>query len=175
MTYLKNLWRSWLWRRELIARITETYGLTRYGGDVAELVRRYRLQKRYNPGRAAPLAPGGDIGCACESDHTPGGSVAPEPEKPVAATPRGGNDAGDSPWRYNPGRVISVNEQPVKVKGHTGAEIKAAAIAQGVHIQQNFVLQEELPNGKSRVVGDHDDVRLREGSRFTAILSDDNS
>jgi hypothetical protein len=27
---------------ELIARITETYGLTRYGGDVAELVRRYR-------------------------------------------------------------------------------------------------------------------------------------
>jgi multiubiquitin len=73
--------------------------------------------------------------------------------------------------------IISVNEQPVKLQGHaaTGAEIKAAAIAQGVHIQQNFVLQEELPNGTSRVVGDNDKVHLREHLRFTAIAPDDNS
>lgn len=73
--------------------------------------------------------------------------------------------------------VVSVNEQPVKLDGKTatGAEIKAAAIKQGVHIQQNFVLQEELPNGMSRVVGDSDVVHLREHLRFTAIAPDDNS
>jgi Multiubiquitin len=73
--------------------------------------------------------------------------------------------------------TVSVNEQPVKLHGHsaTGAEIKAAAIAQGVHIQLNFVLQEELPNGTSRIVGDHDKVHLREHLRFTAIAPDDNS
>lgn len=73
--------------------------------------------------------------------------------------------------------VVSVNEQPVKLQGKTatGAEIKAAAIKQGVHIQQNFVLQEELPNGMSRVVGDTDAVHLREHLRFTAIAPDDNS
>jgi hypothetical protein len=73
--------------------------------------------------------------------------------------------------------VVTVNEQPVTLHGEkaTGAQIKAAAIAQGVQIQQNFVLQEELPNGKSRVVGDNDEVHLREHLRFTAIAPDDNS
>lgn len=73
--------------------------------------------------------------------------------------------------------VITVNEQPVSLKGHsaTGTEIKAAAIAQSVAIQPNFVLQEELPNGTSRIVGDNDVVRLREHLRFTAIAPDDNS
>jgi hypothetical protein len=73
--------------------------------------------------------------------------------------------------------TVTVNEQPVKLQGQkaTGSEIKAAAIAQGVLIQQNFVLQEELPNGTSRVVGDNDEVHLREHLRFTAIAPDDNS
>jgi hypothetical protein len=73
--------------------------------------------------------------------------------------------------------TIYVNDQPVKLEGPTatGAEIKAAAIKQGVQIHQNFVLQEELPNGTSRIVGDHDEVRLREHLRFTAIAPDDNS
>ncbi len=73
--------------------------------------------------------------------------------------------------------TISVNEMPVKIKGHsaTGAEIKAAAIAQGVLIKQNFVLQEELPNGTSRIIGDADSVHLRDHLRFTAIAPDDNS
>lgn len=73
--------------------------------------------------------------------------------------------------------TITVNEQPVKLRGDsaTGAEIKAAAIAQGVQIQQNFVLQEELPNGTSRIVGDKDKVKLREHLRFTALAPDDNS
>ena len=72
---------------------------------------------------------------------------------------------------------VLVNEQPVKLEGKsaTGAQIKAAAIAQGVAIQQNFVLQEELANGTSRIIGDGDEVRLREHLRFTAIAPDDNS
>ena len=73
--------------------------------------------------------------------------------------------------------TVTVNEQPVKLHGKiaTGTQIKTAAIAQGVHIQQNFILQEELPNGTSRVIGDDDEVYLREHLRFTAIAPDDNS
>jgi Multiubiquitin len=73
--------------------------------------------------------------------------------------------------------IVTVNEQPVKLHGHsaTGNEIKTAAINQGVQIQLNFVLQEELPNGTSRIVGDNDKVHLREHLRFTAIAPDDNS
>ena len=40
---------------ELIARITETYGLRDYGGDVAELVRRYRWREHLVP--SAPEKP----------------------------------------------------------------------------------------------------------------------
>lgn len=78
---------------------------------------------------------------------------------------------------HQPPVTITVNEQPVILVGRhaTGVEIKAAAIGQGVAIQQNFVLQEELPNGTSRIVGDHDTVHLREHLRFTAIAPDDNS
>jgi hypothetical protein len=73
--------------------------------------------------------------------------------------------------------TITVNEQPVSLTGTTatGVKIKSAAIAQGVAIQANFVLQEELPNGTSRVVGDSDEVHLRAHLRFTAIAPDDNS
>lgn len=73
--------------------------------------------------------------------------------------------------------TVSVNEQPVKLHGKTatGAEIIGAAIAQGVHIEANFILQEELPNGTDRVIGPKDVVHLREHLRFTAIAPDDNS
>ena len=72
---------------------------------------------------------------------------------------------------------ITVNEQPVTLAGKvaTGSQIKAAAIAQGVAIQTNFVLQEEIPNGTSKIIGDGDEVHLREHLRFTAIAPDDNS
>jgi len=73
--------------------------------------------------------------------------------------------------------TVTVNEQAVQLDGKmaTGSQIKAAAIAQGVLIQPNFVLQEELPNGTSRVIGDSDPVHLRPHLRFTAIAPDDNS
>ena len=75
---------------------------------------------------------------------------------------------------------VTVNEQKVRLQKPqdnkvTGAAIKAAAIAEGVAIQPNFVLQEELPNGTSRIIGDNDAVYLRAHLRFTAIAPDDNS
>ena len=72
---------------------------------------------------------------------------------------------------------IEVNGRTVQMteKEATGAEIKRAAIAQGVTIQPNFVLQQELANGSSRVIGDTDEVRLHEKLSFTAIAPDDNS
>lgn len=84
---------------------------------------------------------------------------------------------GEEHGRGHPQITVNVNEQPVALTGHnaTGAEIKGAAIAQGVLIQPNFVLQEELPNGTSRIVGDADSVHLRPHLRFTAIAPDDNS
>lgn len=78
---------------------------------------------------------------------------------------------------HEPLVTVSVNEQPVTLQGHTatGLGIKEAAMAQGVLIQLNFVLQEELPNGTSRIEGDNDRVHLRQHLRFTAIAPDDNS
>ena len=73
--------------------------------------------------------------------------------------------------------VVQVNGRSVTLEAGvaTGIEIKQAAIAQGAHIQENFVLQQELANGSSQIVGDHDEVKLREHMRFTAIAPDDNS
>lgn len=85
--------------------------------------------------------------------------------------------SSQSPPEHDREVIVSVNEQPVRLAGQsaTGAQIKAAAIHQGVLIQPNFVLQEELPNGTSRVIGDADVVHLRPHLRFTAIAPDDNS
>ena len=73
--------------------------------------------------------------------------------------------------------TIEVNGQKVEMPQGpaTGLEIKDAAIKQSVAIQPNFVLQQELPNGTSKVIGDDDKVDLRENLSFTAIAPDDNS
>ena len=73
--------------------------------------------------------------------------------------------------------TIHVNNKPVQVDGPkaTGLQIKQAAIAQGVSIQPNFQLLEELGNGRTRVVADGDDVTVNSQSRFVAIAPDDNS
>ena len=73
--------------------------------------------------------------------------------------------------------VIIVNGQEVKMTGHsaTGEEIKSNAITQGVLIQQNFILHQELPNGTEKIIGDHDTVKLHKHLHFTAIAPDDNS
>lgn len=72
---------------------------------------------------------------------------------------------------------IEVNSRQVFLpdKETNGAEIKAAAIAQNVAIQLNFVLQQELANGSSKVIGDNDTVKIHHKMSFTAIAPDDNS
>lgn len=73
--------------------------------------------------------------------------------------------------------TITVNEQPVEIPGPktTGLEVKQAAIAQGVKIELGFVLSEELPNHRTRIVGDNDEVTINKKSRFVAVAPDDNS
>ncbi len=72
---------------------------------------------------------------------------------------------------------ITVNERPVVLQDRntTGLEIKKAAIAQKVPIKEDFILQQELPNGGQRVIGDNDPVKAHPHDRFTAIDRDDNS
>ena len=73
--------------------------------------------------------------------------------------------------------TIEVNDHKVEMPAGpaTGREIKEVAIKQDVNIQVNFVLQVQLPNGSSRVIGDEDKVPLTEHLAFTAIAPDDNS
>lgn len=73
--------------------------------------------------------------------------------------------------------TIEVNDHKIEMPAvpATGLEIKEAAIKQGVNIQLNFVLQVQLPNGSSKIVGDGDKVPLTEHLSFTAIAADDNS
>jgi hypothetical protein len=75
---------------------------------------------------------------------------------------------------------IKVNEQAVNlpdVPGRdeaTGAEIKEAAIAQGVNIQSDFPLF-EIKGQRLEPVGDAQTVHVHHGQRFTAVAPDDNS
>lgn len=73
--------------------------------------------------------------------------------------------------------TITVNGRPVSIRGPktTGRAIKEAAIAAGVPIQMDFILSEELPNRKTRLVRDEDEISIHEGSAFIALANDDNS
>ncbi len=73
--------------------------------------------------------------------------------------------------------TITVNEKPVSIDGPrvTGRQIREAAIQAGLPIGLDFMLTEELPNGRSRVVGDDDVVTVNKNSRFDAVAGDDNS
>ena len=72
---------------------------------------------------------------------------------------------------------IEVNDHKVEMPAGpaTGLEIKEAAIKAGVKIDLSFVLQVQLPNGSSKVVGNKDKIPLTEHLAFTAIAADDNS
>jgi hypothetical protein len=73
--------------------------------------------------------------------------------------------------------TITVNGKPVSIAGPktTGRLIKEAAIVAGLPIQLDFILSEELPNRKTRLVRDDDKVSIHEGSAFVALANDDNS
>ncbi len=55
-----------------------------------------------------------------------------------------------------------------------GAEIKAAAIAQGVAIQPSFPLF-QVKGNKLAPIGDDESVHIRRGLKFRAVAPDDNS
>lgn len=73
--------------------------------------------------------------------------------------------------------AVEVNYQPVILKERrpTGAEIKVAAIAQSVPIQPSFQLILKRRGEGSKVIGDDEQVVVREGMVFKAIPADDNS
>ena len=73
--------------------------------------------------------------------------------------------------------VVTVNGKDVTLaeKRVTGREIKQAAIDQGVAIELDFELAEELPNGRERIVGDDDVITVTKKSTFIATAPDDNS
>jgi predicted nuclease with TOPRIM domain len=72
---------------------------------------------------------------------------------------------------------IEVNHNKVVITGrvHTGLDIKRAAIEQQVRIALDFVLSQERPNGRMRLVSDTDRVVVTDRSRFEAIPNDDHS
>ena len=72
---------------------------------------------------------------------------------------------------------VMVNDKPVVLEGvkQTGADVKKAAIEQDVNIKENFLLSIELGGGKTRLVGDNEEIEVHEGDRFLAIEDDDNS
>jgi hypothetical protein len=73
--------------------------------------------------------------------------------------------------------TVTVNDQPVRLTEHRrdGAQIKAAAIADGVPIQQDFVLSLVLPGGKQEIIPDGKEIDVHQSEEFWAIPGDDNS
>ena len=94
-------------------------------------------------------------------------------KSPAAEDVKAGADLGAEPKKVE----IEVNGNKVEMlEGPaSGLEIKQAAIEQGVGIKENFVLQQEMPNGTGKVIGDDDKVVIHEHLSFTAIEPDDNS
>ena len=72
---------------------------------------------------------------------------------------------------------VTVNDKPVVIVGakQTGASVKKAAIEQGVNIKESFVLSIELGGGKTKLVGDDEEIEIFDDERFLAIENDDNS
>lgn len=79
--------------------------------------------------------------------------------------------------RHERGVEVLVNEHEVRLPDDkvTGREIKEHAIKQGVPIKLDFVLSEELPNGRTRIIGDRDTVHVTRCSKFHVVSPDDNS
>ena len=72
---------------------------------------------------------------------------------------------------------ITVNDKPVVLEStkQTGASVKKAAIEQEVNIKEDFVLSIELGGGRTKLVGDDEEIVVEDGERFLAIENDDNS
>ncbi len=74
--------------------------------------------------------------------------------------------------------TVTVNNRAVVLDDHrvTGPEVKRAAIAQGVNIQEDFLLTLEPHEGKpARIIGDSETITVTKHSVFTANDGDDDS
>ena len=74
--------------------------------------------------------------------------------------------------------VVEVNTRPVTLTRHrvTGLETKRAAIAQGVEIEEDFLLTIEASRGRpARTVDDDEEITVTQHSVFTANDGDDDS
>lgn len=74
--------------------------------------------------------------------------------------------------------TVTVNRKPVTLPSHrvNGLEIKRAAIAQGVEIEEDFLLTEEARAGhEARVIADDKTITVTKHSVFTANDVDDDS
>ena len=84
------------------------------------------------------------------------------------------HDRADKPGQGPKPVTVSVNDLPVEVpKGEaSGAEIKQAAVAQGVKIEPDFSL---FLRGKDGLepVRDDETVKLKKGVEFVAVAADD--
>lgn len=66
--------------------------------------------------------------------------------------------------------VVHVNNLPVRLDGHrkSGAQIKEAAIEQGVGIRLDFILYEEVGHDRTRHIRDDEIVEVTDETRFLA-------
>jgi len=74
--------------------------------------------------------------------------------------------------------TVTVNTHPVLLPAHrvTGRDVKAAAIAQGVEIQADFLLTLEAHEGQgARIISDDETITVTKHSVFTANDGDDDS
>lgn len=73
--------------------------------------------------------------------------------------------------------TIKVNRKPVIMQRHvaTGAQIKAAAITQGVNIKPDYVLSAKEPDGKWEVVPDDRWLRLHDCEQFMAVSPEEHA
>ena len=70
---------------------------------------------------------------------------------------------------------ILVNKKPVTLSERTvtGSQIKAAAISQGVAIQQDFLLYIVRGNGQLDPVADSETIHVHPHEQFRAVTPDD--
>ena len=59
--------------------------------------------------------------------------------------------------------------------GLAGGDMQYNSLVHGPRVKEQFVLQVDLPNGTSRIIGDEDKVTLHEGMAFTAYGASDNA
>ena len=74
--------------------------------------------------------------------------------------------------------TVTINKKPVTLRSHrvTGIEIKRAAIAQGLAIEEDFLLTLEAHDGEpAKTIGDEVTITVTKNSVFTANDGDDDS